>query len=260
MNYWIQQSIEYAENRSYLDDLFSVYPINQEINRKIADDIRQNIEFAFRQKDNVTLIKELLKLDLFPLKDSYVAFLRDDLSAIERNPRTVNRLCGSLYQMGLEKMFDKCTEPKETNRQMGQAFRNWLKKGSLGVQPVSLEEFTSSTNDAILDGGDKILATFAKEYLNYTDEKGLDFIGRFKGKYVIGEAKFITSQGGNQDKSLVDAARIVQNNEIKAVKVAILDGVLYIKSQSGLYRKITENYKDLNILSALLLRDFLYSL
>jgi hypothetical protein len=59
-----------------------------------------------------------LDFDLFPIKDSYVAYLKRDRGAIERNPNTVARLCGRLYEMGLDQIREKCSEPKETNRQI----------------------------------------------------------------------------------------------------------------------------------------------
>ena len=45
-----------------------------------------------------------------------------------------------------------------------------------------------------------------------------------------------------------------------AVPIAILDGVLYIKGNNKMYRQITTEYKDKNIMSALVLREFLYQL
>lgn len=111
------------------------------------------------------LIRQLLKFDLFPIKDSYIAYLKRDGSAIDRNPRTINRICGRLYEMGLDKIFERCSEPKETNRQIGPMFRDWLKRKSLGVEPVSLDEFLSNDKDAILDAGDNAMMNFAKEHL-----------------------------------------------------------------------------------------------
>ena len=120
MNYWIKLSIEYANQKSYLEDLFQIYPTIPEGIRDIDETIWKDVENAFGQKDNDALIRELLKLDLFPIKDSYIAYLKRDKTAIDRNPRTINRICGRLYEMGLEKIFERCSEPKETNRQIGQ--------------------------------------------------------------------------------------------------------------------------------------------
>lgn len=138
-----------------------------------------------------------------------------------------------------------------------------LRQGTLGVFPIGLNEFLSSTENAILDGSDRILKDFAKEHLGYTRNKGLDFVGRFNGKYVIGEAKFVSSEGGNQNKSFVDADQTLiaeVKGNANVVKIAILDGVIYIKSKKQMYRAITSTHSELNIMSALVLREFLYQL
>lgn len=260
MNRWTELSIEYANQRSYLDDLFQVYPTIPEGIRDIDKEIWANVEKAFTRKDNETLIKELLKLDLFPIKDSYVAYLKRDSSAIGRNPRTVNRICGRLYEMGLDKIFERSSEPKETNRQIGPMFREWLRKKSLGITPIDLPQFTASNDDAILDASDNAMMCFARDNLGYQHDKGLDFIARFKGKYIIGEAKFLTDFGGHQNAQFNDAISTIEVEGVRAIRVAILDGVLYIKGNNKMYRSITTTYKDYNIMSALVLREFLYHL
>ena len=138
MNKWISLSIEYANQRSYLDDLFQVYPTIPEGIREIDQALWKEVEKSFAKKDNDLLIRQLLHLDLFPIKDSYIAYLKRDSTAIDRNPRTINRICGRLYEMGLDEIFERCSEPKETNRQIGPMFRQWLKNKSLGIEPVPL--------------------------------------------------------------------------------------------------------------------------
>jgi len=199
MNYWTKLSIEYANQRSYLDDLFQVYPTIPEGIRDIDERKWASIEKAFNRKNNEDLIKELLKLDLFPIKDSYIAYLKRDKSSIERNPKTINRICGRLYEMGLDKILQRCSEPKETNRQIGPMFRQWLRKKSLGIQPANIEQFTSNKDDAVLDASNKAMMDFAKNNLGYNHNKGLDFVARFNSKYIIGEAKFLTDFGGHQN-------------------------------------------------------------
>ncbi|MFI4910357.1 MAG: restriction endonuclease [Sedimentisphaeraceae bacterium JB056] len=258
MNYWTELSIEYANQRSYLDDLFSVYPTIPDGIRKINTTKWDLVESSFKAKDNTSLLRNLLTLDLFPIKDSYIAFLKRDKSAIERNPKTVNRICGRLYDMGLDKIFERCSEAKETNRQIGPMFRRWLTNKSLGIMPVSIGEFISNKDDAILNGSDEVIAEFARKELGYNHNKGLDFLARFNNQYIIGEAKFLTDYGGHQNAQFNDAIAILETKNVKAIKVAILDGVVYIKSQSKMYREITTKYKDYNIMSSLVLRDFLY--
>jgi hypothetical protein len=99
MNHFTQLSIDYANQRSYLDDLFHVYPTIPEGIREIDSEKWGKVATAFEKQDNELLIAELLKLKLFPIKDSYIGFLRLDKHAIQRNPATIDRICGSLYQI-----------------------------------------------------------------------------------------------------------------------------------------------------------------
>ncbi len=260
MNKWIKQSIEYANQRSYLDDLFQVYPTIPDGIRDINKEVWNNVEKAFQKQNNVELIKELIKLDLFPIKDSYVAYLKRDEKAIERNPRTINRICGRIYEMGLDKVFEKCSEPKETNRQIGPMFKNWLNKKALGITPVKIDDFLSNEDDAILDASDDAMMKFAEKHLNYHHKKGLDFVARFNKQYVIGEAKFLSDFGGHQNAQFNDAIATIKTKNVKAIKIAILDGVLYIEGKNKMYKSITEAYKNYNIMSTLVLREFLYQL
>lgn len=266
MNYWTELSVEFANKRNYLDELYKVYPISPNLRRDISPENYQAIENHFSNKDNIGLIKELLKLELFPLKDSYIPYLRRDNTSINRNPNTINRIAGNLYSMGLDVIFDRCTEPKETNRQMGPMFKNWLKTGVLGCKIYETEEdFLSVKENAIFLASDNRMKEFAIKHLGYTRiNKGLDFIGKFNNKYVIAETKFLTDFGGHQNDQFEDAIATLTspiNNSCKkeVVKIAIVDGVLYIKGKHKLYKFLQDN-NELTILSALVLREYLYSL
>ncbi|KZX12241.1 restriction endonuclease [Methanobrevibacter curvatus] len=259
MNYWTKLSVDYASQKSYLDDLFQIYPTIPEGIRDIDNELWKDVETSFKLRDNINLIKNLLKLELFPIKDSYVAFLRKYPKSIDLNPKTINRLSSRLYEMGLNEIFNKSTEPKETNRQMGPKFQNWINKGFLGFDLVNSDEFLKSKDDAILKGSDLQLQNFAEEHLNYTSNKGLDFIGRFNNEYVIAEAKFLTDFGGHQNAQFRDATALLNDDSVNAIRIAILDGVLYIKGKNKMYKYIEKN-DDKIILSSLLLREFLYSI
>ncbi len=258
-NYWTQLSIEYANQRDYLDQLYRVYPIISGGQRDIDQSVFQTVEQEFYNQDNVRLIQALLQLKLFPIKDSFVAYLRKDPSALERNPQTVNRICGRLYELGLKKIYENCSQPKETNRQIGPMFRNWLHTKAIGLAPVNEKEFLSGSGNAILDGSDKELKDFAAKMLGFKRKKGLDFVGRFNGKYVIGEAKFISDDGGHQNAQFNDAMDTLKEPVADGVvKIAVIDGVPYIKSKNKIHKELLESDKP--ILSALLLRDFLYQI
>lgn len=260
MNYWTQLSINYANQRNYLDDLFTVYPTIPEGIRDIDKDKWNTIETSFNKKDKITLLNTLLSLDLFPIKDSYVAYLKRDSSAINRNPATVDRLYGRLIEMGLDKIYERCSEPKETNRQIGPLFSRWFNTGALGAPVLKEPKFLKCKGNAILSGSDNELMNFANKYLNYRGTKGLDLIARFNNKYIVGEAKFLTDFGGHQNSQFGDAKNLLQNKTIKAIKVAILDGVLYIIGNNKMHKYLCNHEEEYNILSSLLLRTFLYQI
>lgn len=266
MNYWTALSVAFANQRNYLDELYKVYPVSPNLRREIPEESVVSIEKNFKNRNNVGLVKELLKLKLFPLKDSFVPFLRRDEAAIERNPNTVNRIAGNLFAMGLETIFDRCSEPKESNRQIGPMFKNWLKSGVLGCRICEKEDdFLSADENAVFVASDEKMKAFAIRSLGYTRKsKGLDFIAKFNGTYVIAEAKFITDFGGHQNDQFEDAVATLLSHidgacNKKVLKIAIADGVLYIKGKSKLYRFL-QNNEALPIMSALVLREFLYSL
>ena len=64
MNKWIELSIEYANQRSYLDDLFQVYPTIPEGIREIDDGIWKDVEKEFNKKNNISLKDLILSQDL----------------------------------------------------------------------------------------------------------------------------------------------------------------------------------------------------
>lgn len=261
MHYYTELSIELANQKDYLDQLFSVYPLAPDSIREIDKEIWNNIKKYFKEDNNKELFRELLKLDLFPIKDGYVPYFRKDKTAIDRNPRTVNRIYGRIRELGLDKLYENCTRPKETNRQMGPLFKRWIDTGVLGMKPVDLKTFDSTTDDAILSGSDKELKEYAIKNLGFKrdGDKGLDLLCRFNGKYVIGEAKFISDEGGHQNDQFLDAITTI-DAEVNdgVISIGIIDGVPYIPSKKKMYTYITTHDKP--IMSALLLRDFLYQI
>lgn len=259
MNYWTQLSIEYANQRSYLDDLFRVYPVIPESICDIDNAAWDRFVYAFKRNDFNAMPSELLNYVLFPIIDKYAIYLKKDPQAIQRNPTNVDCLCARLYEIGLSKIYEYCTLPKETNCQMGHFFRNWLNRGVLGLLPVSEEEFNSSDKNAILDGSDVQLKNYAQKYLGYEHSNGLNFIARFNDQYVIGEARLLTDFNDNQNAQFDDAISTFKS-KCNAIKIAILDGVIYTKSKNNLYNEITRSNPSRNIMSALVLREFLYHL
>ncbi|EJB58652.1 type II restriction enzyme [Helicobacter pylori Hp H-30] len=85
-------------------------------------------------------------------------------------------------------------------------------------------------------------------------------MARFNKKYIIGEAKFLTDFGGHQNAQFNDAISTIKAPNIKAIKVAILDGVLYIESNNKMRKLLDTTYRNYHIMRALVLREFLYQI
>lgn len=166
-------------------------------------------------------------------------------------------------EMGYEKVIGEMERPAETNRQMGTAFSNWIEKGVLGI-PLTKdpEEFRTSKEDMILTAGDSVRGDFARIYLGYGRNSGLDFLCRYHSKYIIGEAKFISDNGGNQNNQLSSAMSIFTSittvTKYEVLPIAILDGVLYLEGNNKLYQTIKRNNND--VMSALCLKEYIEQL
>ena len=266
MNIWTNKNIELANQRNYLDLLFKIYPMSVNLRRELKKKDIDDIKKYFNNKDSKNLLNVLLAQEIFPIKDSYIAYLKRDKSAIDRNPNTVNRITGMLYELGLDEIFDKITVPKETNRQIGPLFKNWIDSGSLGCRVATSEkEFLSSNENIIFNGSDINMKNFANKFLGYDRNKGLDFMAKFNNIYILGEAKFLTDFGGHQNAQFADAVATMKEplrkTDYNVKVISILDGVLYIKTKNKMYNSIISEFSDDEvILSAVLLQDYLYSI
>lgn len=132
MNNWAQNSFSLYNSPNYLDMLHEIYPMLDNDTRELSSSIKKQLETYYTEKNNEGLFKLLLEQEKFPVKDSYKAYFgrvkKSELDIIiKNNPKTINRICNRIYKDGYEKMIERITEPKETNRQIGPMFTNWLK-------------------------------------------------------------------------------------------------------------------------------------
>ncbi|MBN2251150.1 MAG: restriction endonuclease [Candidatus Altiarchaeota archaeon] len=256
MNEWIQRSIKLANSRGYLDKLDQVYPVSINTRRPLPPSLKKELKTLFDGKDKEGLIRLLVTLDKFPIKDPYVAFLKRDKKAIDLNPKTVERLADRLHSMGFNTLLKGIEEPKEFNRQIGTLFRRFLP--DLGYPVLSLEEFDEFDGIAFLDCSDAELKNYANKKLKCRLSKGLDLLAKVHDTHVIGEAKFLTDFGGHQNAQFEDGLRLIKSSAGNAVRVAVLDGVVWIDGTKKMHRKVREQTAP--VFSALLLGDFLESL
>lgn len=76
MNKWTKKSIRIANKPGYLDTLSAIYVMNVNVERPLTPELEKQIRTAYRKKDTPALIHLLLDNSVFPVKDSYVGFLR----------------------------------------------------------------------------------------------------------------------------------------------------------------------------------------
>ena len=263
MNIWTQRSIELANQFDYLDKLFKIYPMANNLRRTISEKDIFTIKQYYENKNTVELLKILLNQEIFPIKDSYIAYLKKDNSAIERNPQTVNRIISSIYQMDFRDILDKITQPKETNRQIGPLFKKWV--ANAFAYPITNEEeyFLSYEKGTIIfNSSDNKMKEIANNYFGYQRNKGIDFIAKNKNNVLIGEAKFLTDFGGHQNAQFEDAIATLQTplidtSHYNVSTIAILDGVLYIRGKNKLFLSLDKFNDNKIITSALFLQDIL---
>jgi len=256
VNEWAKKTLEVVRTENYLDRLQRIYPNIENPPRTINDEIKLLIKIAFDGRNGESLLNILLDLKKFPYKDSYVAFLRKDRGAIDRNPETTSRICNKLYRMGFEKIIKGITKPKETNTQRGPQFRNWTKER---FRWVDVDAFRASSKGIVLlQASEKIARDFCNQEMGIGISKRPDMVAKSNACYVIGEAKFLSSGGGNQGRSFDDGMALATNNQGSAFKVFLLDGIHWIDTGSDQYRRI--EYSTAAVFSALLLEEFLESI
>ncbi len=256
MNKWVKRSIQIANSPGYLDKLYEVYPVVQEAERRVTQEVKRELEESYKTRDNLTLIKKLLDLPKFPVDDPYVAFLRKDEIFLKYNPQTVNRIAERIRGMGFAAMIEAIEEPKMASRQISKLFKKWLFQIGYPFLPES--EFETDKGIAFLKGSNGQLKDFANRKLGCGLEKNPDFLAKVGQNYLIGEAKFLTDYGGAQNANFEDALRLLRGKKGKAIRIAVLDGVVWIKDSTKMYRTVCDLEEI--VLIALLLKDFLESM
>lgn len=259
MNKWVKKSIKLADRVGYLDNILPIYPASLGADRELLETIRVGIQKAFKAHNNIALIKELLKLPRFPIDDPYIASLRKYPDLIVKNPRTVKRITDRLFSINIDTILKLASQPKAPSRQLGQSFHAWLKKTHKYPFKKDDDEFMSSKGVSFLDGSDKKLTQFVNEKLGIKEiKKGIDVVFKAKGKYFIGEAKFLTDYGGTQNNQFDVAYNVARINKNNVIGIAILDGIVWFNCKQKMHKKV-KSLKGI-ALSALLLGKFINSI
>lgn len=252
MNAWSKSTLELVTKHDYLDQLQLIYS-HEEGEREVDESVLDSLKEAFEVRDDKKLLMQLLNLERFPYKDSYVGFLRKDKTAIDRNPETVSRICNKLYSMGINNLLTGVKQSKEANTRRGPQFGNWIKSN---FKVVNLKEFIESTEGIVILGSSELEARdFCNRTLGIGISKRPDIVAKSGRKYIVGEAKFLSSTGGNQGRAFDDGINLATNTSGSAYKIFILDGILWIEKGSDQFKRI--EHSTASIFSILLLKDFL---
>ncbi|CAN5628927.1 hypothetical protein BH20ACT10_BH20ACT10_22860 [soil metagenome] len=202
----------------------------------------------------------MLELDKFPVDDPYVRLLRRLPNALRDNPKTVERIARQVKPLSWPQLKGAIKAPIVANRRLGSRFSEWL--GNLGYPVIGESDLQGADEGtSFLSGTDGIRKEFARRHLGYSGGKGLDFVAKRGGLYVIGEAKFFGDYGGNQNNQLRDAMGLVESQSSlssNARAIAVLDGVVGIPSEGFMYKAVSSTGHD--VMSALLLPEYLESL
>lgn len=251
MNHWAQKTLELIQNEDYLDRLQEIYR-HEEGERTITQATLDSIKESFEDGDADDLLNQLLNLEKFPYKDSYVGFLRKDRTAIERNPKTVERIMNVLDGMGVERVLAGISQAKEANTRRGPQFWNFI---SDKYKIVDVRTFKKTTNEIVLlEGGEQVGLDFCNTQLKLGITKRPDLVAKAGKRYVVGEAKFLSSLGGNQGRAFDDGMKLAMNPAGNAYKIFVLDGVIWVEDGSTHYQDIDNS--NATVLSILLLDEY----
>jgi hypothetical protein len=165
MNKWVKKSLELAQSTGYLDKLMQIYPPDEIAREKNVEDETTNLKKFFENKNCHELIKELIHLKKkgfkFPIENPYISFLSYSEEAIEKNPKTIRKICEKLFEMDYKMLKEELEAPKKPSRRMGSMFKDWLKKQ---YTFLNNEEFNKLKNENVfLKGGDNFLKEYAEE-------------------------------------------------------------------------------------------------
>lgn len=137
------------------------------------------------------------------------------------------------------------------------SLKKWINRKVLGILPIRFEDFVSNNENAILENERDNYSKFCKNYLDLNNFNKLDLIARFNGKYILIKAKLLMGFEYEKNEQLNDIINFLEvpiiREDIK--KVVILDSYVSTKE---IYKKMITKTTNSNLMSILVLREFLY--
>lgn len=279
-NVWTEKTLGLVEKGDYLDRLLEIYPAKLPPSRPLPREVRDEIRRLCEEKKYEELTTLLLDLDHpFPIEHPYAALLRHldrkvRSEVMRRNPKVVEELASLLASLGPNNIIRGIERPKDINRMLGAAFRQWVSRKFVD-RPFKVVD---DPNRLLLGRGDEVciyvgsdvkIAKFIESHLGLREPSLFrrDLIARVGDLYIVGEARFLTTPGGSQTRDLNDTLDFVERVEglaidrggVRVKGVALLDGVVWFHEP---YKELIRQRAvgDRVVMTALLLEEYLLSL
>lgn len=262
LNQWVLRSIELFENTPYLDNILAVYPLQSARPTRLNDNLRRRIISAHQARRTNELITILQNEVKFPYDEPLWYLMKNIQGCLNNNPQQIQRIADSLYSMTADETVFRLESAPKLNTQMGPMFTNWLRNN---FSLLNVDEFTSSTQGVhILNSSEQEGKNFVNDILLQNVEKRPDLVAKVNETYIIGEAKWIGSPGGNQNKQVVEVINLCRDQRGNVIRIGIIDGFPWATktvTESIINDKtvVQVQESEYDIISALLLNDYLNS-
>lgn len=262
LNKWVRRSLELFETTSYLDNILDVYPLQTARPERLDERLKRNIISAHQGRRTRELVDILQNEVKFPYDEPLWYLIKNIEGCLKNNPQQIHRIADSLYAMTAEETVIRLESAPKLNTQMGPMFTNWLREN---FQLLEIDDFRRSTQGIfILSSSEEIGKTFINDELHQDLAKRPDLVAKVNTTYIVGEAKWVGSPGGNQNKQVVEVIDLCRNQRGNVIRVGIIDGFPWavFKADGGIINDKTcvqvqeSNY---DIISSLLLDDYLKS-
>lgn len=262
LNTWVRRSIELFETTSYLDHILEVYPLQTARPERLNDRLRRRIISAHQGRRTQELLHILKDEVKFPYDEPLWFLIKNIQGCIENNPQQMRRIADSLYSMTAEETVIRLESAPKLNTQMGPMFTNWLRRN---FELLNVDDFRASTKGIfILNSSEEVGKAFINNELFQDLDKRPDLVAKVNSTYIVGEAKWIGSPGGNQNKQVVEVINVCKNQRGNVIRVGIIDGYPWaVRKNDGkiINDKTCVQVQECayDIISALLLKDYLNS-
>jgi hypothetical protein len=263
LNFWVLRSIELFENTPYLDNILEVYPLSTAQPNRLDAGLQRRIISAHQAQRTDELIGLLRTQVKFPYDEPLWYLMKNMGNCMDNNPAQKRRIAESLYALTADEVVFKLEEAPKLNTQMGPMFTAWLREN---FNLLNLREFQQSTEGIyVLSSSEQEGMDFVNDVLGQNVTKRPDLVAKVNERYVIGEAKWIGSPGGNQNKQVVEVINLCRKQRGRVIRVGIIDGYPWAThtSEGGvIYEKtaVMTQECEYDLLSALLLEEYLHSL